>query len=151
MDAFKALEELSKLGKVEGNVNVGDAIKLILGTLDTEQESDVFAKCADLTGNAYFYQLKLGTIKYSLKGIYADDGKTVVRLDDYLSIEKADERKKAREVTLARIDEIIGKWDENVISYLYSEWNKLAKKSEDDLKEKGISQDLTEIKPEPKK
>jgi hypothetical protein len=145
MDAFKALEELSKLGKVEGEVKLGE-VKLILGTLDTEQESDVFGACSELTGNAYFYKLKLGTVKYSLKAI-GD-----VRLDDYLKIEKADERKKAKEDTLAKISEIIGKWDENVISYLYSEWNKLAKKSEDDLKTKGISQDLeTEIKAEPKK
>jgi hypothetical protein len=138
MKAFEALEEISKLGKIEGEVDVGD-IKLLMGTLDTEQETDVFAQCADLTGNAYFYKLKLETVKYSLKAVNKE------RVDDYLKIAKIEEREKAKKETLEKISSILKKWDENVISYLYSEWSKLAKKSEEVLKAKGISQDNEDV------
>ena len=131
MDAFKALEELSKLGKMESEIKVGE-VTITLGTLDTEQESDVFVQCSELTGNAYFYKLKLETVKYALRAVGG------ARVDDYIKIEKDEERQKMKKEALERISGILKTWDENVLSFLYNEWAKLAKKSEDELKSKGI-------------
>lgn len=133
-DAFAALESLSKLGKKEGDVKLGD-LTLTLGTLDTDQESNVFISCAELTGNVYFYRLKIETLKYSLKAV------NEVRLDDYLRLEKVEDREKLKKETFDKIETIVKTWDENVVSYLYSEWAKLSKASEEELKSKGIIQE----------
>lgn len=131
MDAFEALSELSKLGKKTKEVDVGD-LKILLSTLDADQEGEVFVKCADLTGNAYYYKLKSETVKYAIRAV---NGK---RLDEYETVKEQDKRDKLKKETLDKLSTIIGTWDENVISFLYSKWASLSKESEDELKSKGV-------------
>ena len=131
MDALSTLKELSKLGKKEKEYSIGD-VKITLGTLDTEQEGNVFTSCADLAGNAYFYKLKLETIKHSLRVVGNE------RLDIYLDVKEIDKREEMKKEVLDKIANILKTWDENVVSYLYSKWSELSKESEEELKAKGI-------------
>jgi hypothetical protein len=130
-NAFEVLTELSKLGKMSREFEIGN-MKLLLSTLDAEQEGNVFIACADLTGNAYFYKLKAETLKYSIKAVNGQ------RLDEYESVTDVAQREKMKKETLEKLEKIIGSWDENVISFLYSKWSVLSKESEEDLKSKGI-------------
>jgi hypothetical protein len=131
MNAFDALSELSKLGKKTKEVTVGE-LNILLSTLDAEQEGEVFVACAELTGNAYFYRLKKETLKYSIRAVNGQ------RLDDYENVKEQDKRDKLKKETLEKLSGILGTWDENVISFLYSKWAVLSKESEEDLKSKGI-------------
>ena len=133
LDAFAALSDLSKLGKKTKEVEIGEAkTKILLSTMDSEQEGNVFIACGDLNGNAYFFRLKAETLKYAIKAV---NGK---RLDEYENIKEADKREKLKAETLIELTKILNSWDENVISFLYGKWTELAKESEDDLKSKGI-------------
>jgi hypothetical protein len=131
MNAFEALSELSKLGKLTKEVEVGQ-LKILLSTLDAEQEGEVFVACADLTGNAYFYKLKSETFKYSIKAVNGQ------RLDEYENVKETDKKDKLKKETFEQLSKILGTWDENVISFLYSKWAALSKESEEELKSKGI-------------
>lgn len=131
MNAFDALTKLSELGKMTKEFDVA-GMKLTLSTLDAEQESKVFIACGDLTGNAYFYKLKRETLKYSIKAVNGE------RLDTYEDLKNAAEREKLKTETLDKVSNILGTWDENVISFLYSKWASLSKDSEEELKTKGV-------------
>jgi hypothetical protein len=131
MDAFEALGQLAKLGKKIKEVQLGD-LKIELGTLNAEQEGNVFVTCADLTGNAYFNRLKLETLKYSIKAVNGS------RLDDYEKLSEDAKREKLKIETLDKLQKILGSWDENVISFLYSKWSELSKEAEDELKSQGF-------------
>lgn len=131
MDAFAALSELSKLGKKTDVVEI-DSLKLLISTLDSEQEGEVFAACAEMSGNAYFYKLKAETLKYAIRAVNEQ------RLDEYETLVDADKREELKNQTLTKLQSIIGTWDENVISFLYSKWTELTKKAEEDLKSKGL-------------
>ncbi len=141
MNAFDVLTRLSKLGKKSKIVDLGD-VKIKLATLDSQQESDVFISCTDLTGNAYFYKLKAETLKYAIKEV---DGE---RLDSYEDIKETDDKEKERKEAmkkdiLIRLSKILNSWDENLISFLYSKWLELSNESEEELKAKGITSELT--------
>jgi len=131
MDAFEALKSLSKLGKRTKEIQVG-SMKLLLSTMNAEQEGNVFVTCSDLSGNAYFNKLRLETLKFALKAV---DGS---RLDSYEEINDEVEREKSKKQILEKVQKILGTWDENVISFLYSKWAELSKESEDDLKANGV-------------
>jgi hypothetical protein len=131
MDIFESLNELSKLGKKTKEVSVGET-KILLSTLDASQEGEVFIACAELSGNAYFYKLKTHTLTHSIKAVNGQ------RLDAYENIKEKDEREKLKKETLEKVSNILGTWDENVISFLYSKWSILSKESEDELKKKGL-------------
>lgn len=130
MDVFAALSELSNIGKKSKEVPVGQ-LKLLLSTLDSEQESLVFIACSDMTGNAYFSRLKSETLKYAIIAVNGE------RLDSYVNAlpEKKESLKKE---TLEKLENIIKTWDENVISFLYAKWIELTKESEEDLKKLGL-------------
>jgi len=131
LDALKSLEKLSELGKKEKIISIGD-IKITISTLDTGDETDVFVSCSELSGNAYFNTLKLATLKYAIRAVNGE------RLDSYL--EETDLRKKeqARADVLQKVSDIVKKWDEKVVSFLYTEWANLAKESEDEIEEKQL-------------
>jgi hypothetical protein len=131
MDAFAALSELSKLGKKTEIVDI-NSLKLLLSTLDSEQEGYVFAACAEMVGNAYFLKLKSETLKYAIRAVNEQ------RLDEYETLIDADKREQVKNETLSKLEKIIGTWDENVISFLYSKWSALTKVAEKELKEKGL-------------
>lgn len=131
MDAFSALSELSKLGKKTDIVDI-DGLKLLISTLDSEQEGEVFAACAEMSGNAYFYKLKSETLKYAIRAVNEQ------RLDEYEAIAEIDKREELKKQTLDKLQKIIGTWDENVISFLYSKWTKLTEVAEEELKTKGL-------------
>jgi tRNA threonylcarbamoyladenosine modification (KEOPS) complex Cgi121 subunit len=133
MDAFESLTELAKLGKKTKEVEIAE-MKILLSTLNVQQEGDVFVTCADLTGNAYFYKLKCETLKYSIKAVNGQ------MLDAYEDIKIEADREKMRKETLEKIAKILSSWDENVISFLYRQWVELSKQSEEELKEKGIAE-----------
>jgi hypothetical protein len=131
MDAFAALGELAKLGKKTKTVEVGD-LKLLLSTLDSEQEGFVFIACAELSGNAYFLKMKSETLKYAIRAVNEQ------RLDDYESFVDLDVKIRVKNETLEKLEKIIKTWDENIISFLYSKWMELTKEADADLKEKGL-------------
>lgn len=131
MDAFEALTELGKLGKKQKEEQIGET-KLLLSTIDAEQEGNVFMACAELTGNAYFFKLKSETLKYAIRAV---NGK---RLDEYENA-KVEERDKLKKETLEKVAKILGSWDQNVISFLYSKWLDLTKESEKELQSKGLT------------
>jgi hypothetical protein len=132
MDAFEALKGLSKLGKRTKEIEIG-SMKLLLSTMNAEQEGKVFIACSDLTGSAYFSRLKLETLKYALKAV---DG---ARLDLYEEIKGEVEREESKKEILEKVQKILGTWDENVISFLYNKWAELSKESEEDLKASGVT------------
>lgn len=131
MDAFAALGELAKLGKKTKVVDVGE-LKLLLSTLDSEQEGLVFIACAELTGNAYFLKMKSETLKYAIRAVNEQ------RLDDYESFVDLEVKTRVKNETLEKLEKIIKTWDENIISFLYSKWMELTKEADNDLKEKGL-------------
>lgn len=131
MDAFAALSELSKIGKKTKIVEVGE-LKLLLSTLDSELEGLVFIACADYTGNAYFYKLKAETLKYSIRAVNEQ------RLDEYELLTDETKKEQLKQETLDKLQKIIGTWDENLVSFLYSKWMELTKESEKELIEKGL-------------
>lgn len=131
MDAFAALGELAKLGKKTKIVDVGD-LKLLLSTLDSEQEGFVFIACAELSGNAYFLKMKSETLKYAIRAVNEQ------RLDDYESFVDMEVKMRVKNETLEKLEKIIKSWDENIISFLYSKWMELTKEADADLKEKGL-------------
>jgi len=132
MDAFEMLKDLSKLGKKTKEVSIGQ-LKLLMSTLDADQEGNIFITCADLTGNAYFNKLKSETLKYSIRAVNDQ------RLDEYEKIEDSKKREELKKDTLSKLEKIIGSWDENVISYLYKVWSDLSKESEEELRQQGIA------------
>lgn len=129
-DIFGALEEISKLGKLTKTVDL-DGLKITISTLDSEQEGLVFITSSDFTGNAYFYKMKSETLKYAIRAV------NDVNL---FGFEEAEPEKidKLKEETFSKLEKIIAKWDENVISFLYNEWVDLTKESEKVLTSKGI-------------
>jgi len=131
LDALKALDKLSELGKKQKDVKIGD-MSITVSTLDTGDETDVFISCSELTGNAYFYTLKLSTLKYAIRAVNGQ------RLDLYLDIKDVGQRIKSRSDVLQQVSDILRKMDEKVISFLYSEWAKMSKESEDELQSQGI-------------
>jgi hypothetical protein len=131
LDALNALDKLSELGKKQKEIKVGD-MSILLSTLDTGDETDVFVSCSELTGNAYFYTLKLATLKYAIRAVNGN------KLDSYLELKDLGERQKNRAEILQKISDILKKWDEKVITYLYTEWAKLSKESEDELEQQGL-------------
>jgi hypothetical protein len=131
MSAFEALNELSKLGKKSKEVEIG-SLKILLNTIDSEDEGNVFVACSELSGNAYFYKMKAETLKYAIKAVNGQ------RLDEYENINDEDKREEMKKETLEKLQKIIGKWDENVITFFYSKWTELTKEAEKELKEKGI-------------
>ena len=106
--AFEGLEKLGELGKKEKEVKAGN-VKLTIGTLDSEEEVEVFSACSNLSGNSYFYKLKKETLKYCIKAV---DGK---RLDDYKKVDDQKEREKLRDEVLEKKSAIIKTWDDTVI------------------------------------
>lgn len=131
MDAFEALSELSKLGKKTKEVQV-ESLKLLLSTIDSDDEGNVFVSCSELTGNAYFYKMKAETLKYAIKAVNGQ------RLDEYEDVEDEEKRVEMRKETLGKLQKIIGTWDENVVSFFYSKWTELTKEAEEELKKKGL-------------
>jgi hypothetical protein len=129
-DIFAALEDISKLGKLTKDVKV-DNLSITLSTLDSEQEGLVFITSSEFTGNAYFYKMKAETLKYAIRAVNG------IKLDVYTeaSPEKIESLK---DETLSKLEKIIAKWDENVVSFLYNEWVELTKESEKILISKGI-------------
>ena len=130
-DVFEALSELSKLGKKTKEVELNE-LKIELSTLNAEDESATFVASADLTGSAYFAKIKSETLKYSIKAVNG------IRLDEYELFKEVDKREKMKKETLDTLTKILGSWDENVITFLYSKWAELSKESEEDLRSKGL-------------
>jgi len=130
-DAFEALSQLTKLGKKTKEIEI-EGQKILLSTLDSEKEALVFVACSSLSGNAYFFKLKSETIKFSICAV------NDIRLDEYQTIKDPSKKEQLKNETLSKLDSIIGTWDENIVSYIYSKWVELSKESEDELKKKGL-------------
>jgi len=130
-DPFEKLNELSKLGKKEKDVLIGE-VTVTVGTIDADDETNVFISCAKYDGTSYFYKLKQETLKYAIKAV------DTIRIDDYKRIIKDEDREAAKKQALERIEKIIKTWDDGLINYLYTEQAQLAKDSEKDLEKLGI-------------
>jgi len=129
--AFEALTKLSEIGKKSKVEQIGN-LKLLLTTLTSDEETNVFIACSELTGNAYFNKLKSETLKYAIKAVNDQ------RLDEYESIKEEVKREVLRKETLLKLEKILGSWDENVIAFLYTKWVAISKESEKELQEKGF-------------
>jgi hypothetical protein len=132
LDAMKALQSLSRLGKKERDVKIEETT-ITLSALDTGDETEVYVACSELQGNAYFYKLKLETLKYS---ICAVNGK---RLDTYRGIDDFNQRQVNKIKSLDEISEVLKTWNENVVTYLFTEFSKLTGEVEKELTDKGIT------------
>jgi hypothetical protein len=131
LDALNALNKLCELGKKQKDIKIGDLI-ITLSTLNTGDETEVFISCSELQGNAYFNTLKLQTLKYAIKAVNNQ------KLDNYNDIEDNVEKQKNKNDTLQKISEILKNFDDKIITFLYTEWAKLSKESEDELASKGL-------------
>ena len=131
-DHLAVLDGLGKLGKKTKKVEIGDVV-ITLSTLGSEDETEVFIACSDLSGNAYFHKLKSETLKRAIR---------VVNNNDLYSFLNSDlneiDKKQLREEIHRKIGNMLREWKEDLIAYLYSEWIDLTKESEEELKKKGI-------------
>ena len=144
-DPFEILGMLASVGRKTRDVTVTEDFKIILETLNVESETLVFANTAKYEGSEYFTKHKIETLAFSMSAI---NGKS---LREYDKIENLEERGKAREIVVNRIRSIVGTWDDNVISYVYSEFAALVSENEADMVKKGILKEIPKTETTEKK
>lgn len=132
LDVFETLKKLSKIGKVFKEVEI-EGIKILLGTLNSEQEEKVFIACSELVGSAYFSRLKRETLKYAIKSV------NDISLNEYENLKDPEQSEKLKKETLEKLEKVLGSWDEEVITFLYHKWNEISKQSEEEFEKIGIN------------
>lgn len=111
-DPFEAMSEISNLKHRTTDVDVGDGHTVTIRSLGAKDETDTFIECMNYWGQAFLYKHKLETLA---RAITAIDGQSLPEEIDIAKKKKLIEKKK----------EIIGKWHQEVIDDLYTEFAKL--------------------------
>lgn len=132
LEVFEVLKNLSKIGKVSKEVEI-QGVKILIGTLNSEQEEKVFLACSELVGSAYFSRLKRETLKYAIKSVNG------ISLIEYENLKDPEQSEKLKKETLEKLEKILGSWDEEVITFLYHKWNEISKQSEEEFEKIGIN------------
>ena len=130
-NAFEALEKMSQLGKADKSVKISDDFSVLISTISSEEEAEVFSNCSQFEGINYITRSKIETLAYSIKGV---NGEKL----DYDNIADIAERKKVRDETVAKLRQLIGQWRDEVVTFLYEEFLRLTGNSEEQLKKLGL-------------
>lgn len=135
-DPLDTLAKIIKFGQMEKEVEVTSDFKIILSTLSSEDETEVFENCSQYAGLTYLNRNKIETLCYSILGV---NGQRF----DYDTIEDDTERRKARKDVVDKMRTIICKWRDEVITYVYEQFLKLTGNSDEYLKKVGIIATIT--------
>ena len=148
-DPFELLDQLVNIGKETTDIDITPEFKITISTFGSEDEADIFSIASKDT-TQYTSLHKRETL---VRAIIAINGKT---LRDYEKIEDVKEYKAKKDMTNEKVRKIVSSWNENLVSFIYSEWYKLVSKSEKKLEEMKIleiikdDEDDTEKKEEKK-
>jgi len=130
-DPFSLFNKIEAVGKIEQVIKLTDDINLIISTLNTEEEGEVFSDIAEYEGIEYITMNKIEVLAHAIRGI--NDKKF-----DYDKIEDPKVRREERKKAVVMLKEKIKTWRDEVVSFLYDEWLKLTGNSEEQLKKIGI-------------
>jgi hypothetical protein len=131
VDPFQALEEISDLGKAEEIVEVSEKFKILISTISSEEEAEVFTNCSQFEGMNYLTRSKIETLAFAIKGVNGEKF-------EYDKIIDLSERKKVRDETVGKVRELIGKWRDEIVTFLYEKFLKLTGNSEEQMKKLGL-------------
>jgi hypothetical protein len=134
-DAYAFLSKITELGKAKKEVKINDDLSLTLETLTAEDEVELNQACNGYSGLAYFTKSKIETVVMSIKAV----NKIRFNYDEA----KTDEEKIQLKIdALEKIRKIIGTWHDDVISFVHTEYLKLAVESEGQLRKIGILKNI---------
>ena len=142
-DPLELLNELANVGKKKKTVKISDNLEVVLETLSAEDEGNVFTKCEEFGGSEYFSKNKRETIVHSLAEI---NGKS---LKGYEELEDPDKKRKMKVEVIGKIRDIVDKWNDELITFLYSNFVDVISESEKEMVLMGIIKPIEEIE-EPK-
>lgn len=131
-DPFALLGELSKIGKKEKEIEV-TGCKIKLGTINAEDEAEVFSVSKEHGTMEFFARTRIETIARAIIEVNGEN------LKKYENIEGRDERLRAKAEVIAKLKEVVGSWNEELVMYVYTEYSKMLVESEQEMKDKGIA------------
>lgn len=137
-DPFAILEKIIEVGKKRGEVEISDKLKIVLETLGSDDEGEVFVNVEKYEGSEFLTKHKIETISYSMCEI---NGKS---LREYEKLEDRKERETVKKETIDKIREIVSKWNDDLVSFVYNQYVVTVLESEQSLRELGILAPLPE-------
>jgi hypothetical protein len=142
---LEILEEMSKVGNKEKEIKITDDFSVTVRPLSGPEEEKVHESAEKLNGTQYFDKVIVETL---VLAIVAANKKS---LKTYETIENLEEKEKVKKETYEKIRLILAKWNDDLKSYVYGEYNKLLDEIKSDLIKLGIiKEDETETKEENK-
>jgi predicted RNA-binding protein with EMAP domain len=102
------------LGKREKWIDVSSDYKILLTTINAEEEVEIFKACRNELGFGYLAKNKFEVLARAIKGINEKTFK-------YLEMEDGPERVIEREKTIETVRKKIESWHDDIVSFLYAE------------------------------
>jgi len=130
-DPLKILDEIESIGKKEKWINVSNDYKVLLTTINAEEEVEIFKACRNELGFGYLAKNKFEVLARAIKGVNDKKFK-------YLEMESGLERTIERERTIEIVRKKIESWQDDIVNFIYAEWIDLINEGEKYLKKIGI-------------
>jgi len=134
-DPFAMLDKIEEIGKKEKWIDISKDSKILLTTLNAEDEVEIFKACRNETGFGYLSQNKFEVLGRSIKGINKKKFK-------YLEMEDGPERNIERERTISEVIKRVESWHDDVVSFIYAQWLALTGDAEAYLTKLGVIVDI---------
>ena len=134
-DPLAMLDEIEKIGKKEKWVDISKDSKILLTTINAEDEVEIFKACKSELGFGYLAKNKFEVLARSIKGINKMKFK-------YVDMEDGPERNIERERIILEVRKRVESWHDDVVSFVYAEWLALTGDVEEYLKKIGIIVDM---------
>jgi len=135
IDPLDILNEVEGVGKIEKWIDVSKDYKILITTINAEEEVEIFKACKNELGFGYLAKNKFEVLARAIKGINGNKFK-------YVEMEDGPEREIERERTIEEVEKRIKIWHDDIVSFAYAEWINMAGDAETYLKKIGIIVDL---------
>ncbi len=130
-DPLAILDKIEEIGKKEKWIDISKDYKVLITTINAEEEVEIFKACRSENGFGYLAKNKFEVLARAIKGINKMKFK-------YIEMEDGPERNIERERTIEEVRKRVETWNDDVVSYTYSEWLSLTGDVEAYLKKIGI-------------
>jgi hypothetical protein len=131
-DPFEFLEQISEIGKMTKEIPVTENFKVKVSTLNSDDDSAILANTDNAKGTEFFTRFRQETLSFAIIAINDKP------LDFYEKIEDEKERKIKKDEAIAKKLNIIKKWSDDVLNYVYSQYTEMLEENEKKLIEMGI-------------
>jgi len=134
-DPLVMLDKIEEIGKKEKWIDISKDHKILITTINAEEEVEIFKACRNELGFGYLAKNKFEVLARGIKGINKKKFK-------YIEMEDGPEKNIERERTILEIRKRVESWHDDIVSFVYAEWLALTEDVERYLKKIGIVANL---------